>query len=196
MRYRDENKVQAIRERAIEMIAKEGLENFSINRLAKAAGVSPATIYIYYKDKEDLITTISIEEGLRMVRATLNGFDPTMPFKDALWLQWKNRAVFNLENSQSAFFFDQLTNSTYREQMLEVTSEEYAKTIGKYVKGAMDNGVIEEMALVTYWSLAFAPLYSLINFHKEGRDLNGKKFELTPAILEQAFNCVIKGLLK
>ncbi|GAA3952554.1 hypothetical protein [Chitinophaga oryziterrae] len=43
MRPRDENKMQGIREKAIEMITNEGLENFGINRLAKAVGVSPAT---------------------------------------------------------------------------------------------------------------------------------------------------------
>jgi TetR/AcrR family transcriptional regulator, multidrug resistance operon repressor len=39
------------------MVVNEGLVNFGVNKLAKAAGISPATIYIYYKDKEDLIIT-------------------------------------------------------------------------------------------------------------------------------------------
>jgi Na+/proline symporter len=60
----------------------------------------------------------------------------------------------------------------------------------------MERGEIERMPLVTYWALSFAPLYSLINFHREGRDFKGNSFELTPAIMEQAFNVVVKGLLK
>jgi AcrR family transcriptional regulator len=196
MRNRDENKVQAIRDSAVEMIANDGLENFSINKLAKAAGVSPATIYIYYKDKDDLITSIAIEEGLKMARATLEGFDPDMPFRETLWRQWQNRAAYNLANLQAGYFFEQLTNSTYREQMLEIVSEEYSKTLGRYVEKAMERGEIERMPLVTYWALSFAPLYSLINFHREGRDFKGNAFELTPAIMEQAFNVVVKGLLK
>lgn len=196
MRNRDENKVQAIRDSAVEMIANDGLENFSINKLAKAAGVSPATIYIYYRDKDDLITSIAIEEGLKMARATLEGFDPDMPFRETLWRQWQNRAAYNLANLQAGYFFEQLTNSTYREQMLEIVSEEYSKTLGRYVEKAMERGEIERMPLVTYWALSFAPLYSLINFHREGRDFKGNAFELTPAIMEQAFNVVVKGLLK
>ncbi|GEP88477.1 transcriptional regulator, TetR family [Chitinophaga terrae (ex Kim and Jung 2007)] len=196
MRNRDENKVQAIRDSAVEMIANDGLENFSINKLAKAAGVSPATIYIYYKDKDDLITSIAIEEGLKMARATLEGFDPDMPFRETLWRQWQNRTAYNLANLQAGYFFEQLTNSTYREQMLEIVSEEYSKTLGRYVEKAMERGEIERMPLVTYWALSFAPLYSLINFHREGRDFKGNAFELTPAIMEQAFNVVVKGLLK
>ena len=55
MRTRDENKEAAIRTKALEMIVKVGLDGLSMQKLAKSANVSPATIYIYFKDREDLI---------------------------------------------------------------------------------------------------------------------------------------------
>jgi len=196
MRYRDENKIQAIRESAIQMVAKDGLENFGINRLAKAAGVSPATIYIYYKDKEDLLTSISTEEGLRMTRATLKNFDPEMTFKEGLWVQWKNRAAFALDNHQSANFFEQLRNSTYKDKMLETITMEFRKIMGDYIHNAVKRGEISEMPLEVYWSVAFAPLYSLIKFHNEGQSLGGRKFKFSDKVMKQTFDCVIKGLMK
>jgi AcrR family transcriptional regulator len=196
MRYRDENKVQAIRESAIEMVAKHGLENFGINRLAKAAGVSPATIYIYYKDKEDLLTSISIEEGLKMTRSTLKGFHPEMTFKEGLWVQWKNRAAFALDNYQSAAFFEQLRNSTYKTKMLEVISAEFNEVMGEYVDNAVERGEINRMPIEVYWSVAFAPLYSLIKFHNEGQSLNGRKFRFSEKVMQETFDCVVKGLMK
>lgn len=196
MRYRDENKQQAIRDSAIEMVAKDGLENFGINRLAKAAGVSPATIYIYYKDKEDLLTSISIEEGIKMTRATLKGFSPEMSFKDGLWCQWKNRAEYALDNHKSAAFFEQLRNSAYREKMLETITDEFQRNMGDYVENAVARGEIERMPLEVYWSVAFAPLYSLIKFHNEGQSLGGRKFKFSEKIMKETFDCVIKGLSK
>lgn len=196
MRYRDENKQQAIRDSAIEMVAKDGLENFGINRLAKAAGVSPATIYIYYKDKEDLLTSISIEEGIKMTRATLKGFSPEMSFKDGLWCQWKNRAEYALDNHKSAAFFDQLRNSAYKEKMLETITDEFQRNMGDYVENAVTRGEIERMPLEVYWSVAFAPLYSLIKFHNEGQSLGGRKFKFSEKIMKETFDCVIKGLSK
>ena len=68
MRLRDEAKEQSIREKALEMIVKEGFDGLSMQKLAKAAGVSPATIYIYFKDREDLILQLYYEESLRMTR--------------------------------------------------------------------------------------------------------------------------------
>lgn len=196
MRYRDENKIQAIRESAIKMVAKDGLENFGINRLAKAAGVSPATIYIYYKDKEDLLTSISIEEATKMTRATLKNFDPEMSFEEGLWVQWKNRAAFALDNHQSANFFEQLRNSTYKDKMLETITIEFRQAMGNYVHNAVKRGEINEMPLEVYWSVAFAPLYSLIKFHNEGQSLDGRKFKFSEKVMKQTFDCVVKGLMK
>lgn len=196
MRYRDENKMQAIRDSAIEMVAKNGLENFGINRLAKAAGVSPATIYIYYKDKEDLLTSISIEEGVKMTRATLKGFDPNASFREGLWVQWKNRAAFSLDNLQAAEFFEQLRNSTYKDKMREAISLEFRKSMGSFVENAVKRGEINEMPLEVYWSVAFAPLYALIRFHNEGQSLDGRKFKFSESIMKQTFDCVLKGLSK
>jgi AcrR family transcriptional regulator len=196
MRYRDENKILAIREAAIEMVANDGLENFGINRLAKVAGVSPATIYIYYKDKEDLLTSICIEEGLKMTRAALKDFDPEMSFKEGLWIQWKNRAAFALDNHQSVNFFEQLRNSTYKDKMLETIALEFQKAMGCYVHNAVKRGEINEMPLEAYWSVAFAPLYSLIKFHNEGQSIGGRKFKFSDKIMKETFDCVVKGLMK
>jgi len=46
MRSRDPKKEKAIRRKAMEMIVKDGFDGLSMQKLAKAAEVSPATIYI------------------------------------------------------------------------------------------------------------------------------------------------------
>ncbi len=51
MRTRDEAKETAIRKKAMALIVQEGFDGLSMHKLARAAGVSVATIYIYYKDR-------------------------------------------------------------------------------------------------------------------------------------------------
>jgi TetR/AcrR family transcriptional regulator, multidrug resistance operon repressor len=196
MRPRDETKIQAIRSTAIEMIAKEGLENFGINKLARAVGVSPATIYIYYADKDALLNALSVEEGLRMTNATLEGLDPEMPFEQGLWIQWQNRARYAMNNQLGAKFFEQLRSSTYRENMLKVIGDEMKKRGGGFVKNAVKRGEINEMPLEVFWSIAFSPLYSLVRFHHDGQSLGGRKFTFSEKIMKETFNYVLKALKK
>ncbi len=48
-----------IREAAIELIAQEGYEKLSIRKIANKIEYSPTTIYLYYKDKAEIITDMS-----------------------------------------------------------------------------------------------------------------------------------------
>ena len=59
MRIRDEKKESLIKQKAIEMIVKYGFDGLSMQKLAKAAKVSPATIYIYFKDRNHVFTGAS-----------------------------------------------------------------------------------------------------------------------------------------
>ena len=54
MRHKDDNKHQAICDAAIELITKNGFADTSMSKIAKAANVSPATIYVYFESKEAL----------------------------------------------------------------------------------------------------------------------------------------------
>lgn len=196
MRPRDENKMQSIREKAVEMIAHDGLEGFAINKLAKAAGVSPATIYIYYKDKEDLILSLCAEQGQKMSDATLKNFDPGLPFAEGLWIQWQNRSRYSLRNRTEAAFFDQLGTSVYRDRMVETITSSLRNTLGAFMHNCIKRGEINPMELEVYWSIAFAPLYTLVRFHNEGQSIGGKKFVLTPKIMRETFDLVLKALMK
>lgn len=196
MRYRDENKVQNIKARAIEMIANEGLENFGINRLAKAAGVSPATIYIYYKDKDDLISTIVKEEVEKWVEYLFRGFSPDMSFEEGLWVQWKNRSEHALKHKELNLFMEKIRNTAFGERLLHGISEEMRKHMGSFLQHARDNGEIEEVQLEVYWAVAFAPLYTLIRFHQEGKSIGGRSFTFSQEVMRQTFERVIKALKK
>ena len=85
MRPKNIAKEDAIRQKALEIIEQEGLENLSMQKLAKAANISPRTIYIKYADKEDLLVKLFIDEVLAgYEKAVLDGFTADMPFAEGI----------------------------------------------------------------------------------------------------------------
>ncbi len=86
---REERKAQ-IKEVALEIIFEEGVQNTSISKIAKRAGISKGLLYNYYKSKEEMIREIIIE-----------GFDPFIeifdPNKDGI-----------LTHEEARFFVDEL----------------------------------------------------------------------------------------
>src|ERR1700749_5048044 len=98
MRVRDESKVEAIYQQALKMIVEEGFDGLSMQKLAKAAGVSPATIYIYFEDRDHLVLQLYREESKKFFEYMLEEFDPKMDFATGLEVQWKAWAKYIIDN--------------------------------------------------------------------------------------------------
>lgn len=196
MRARDINKVELVKQKAIELLVRVGFEGFTMNKLAKACKISVATLYIYYQDKDDLILNVGIEEVERMSAVMLENFDPESSFEEGLKQQWKNRAKCLFENPWSAQMIEQLRTSTYQPKVLAVFTKNFKEPLGKFMHNAIERGEIDQMPFETYWSIAFAPLYNLIRFHNEGQSLGGKPFVLTDEVLWKTFELVLKALKK
>ena len=58
MRNKEGNKEAGILESAIKIFAKNGYHNSRINQIAKEAGIASGSVYLYYKNKEDLLARI------------------------------------------------------------------------------------------------------------------------------------------
>ncbi len=173
MRTRDENKEEAIRQKAIEMIVEKGFDGLSMQKLAKEAGVSPATIYIYYKDRDDLIIQLWIFVMKKMVAATLDGFDPSMSFEEGMRVQWMNRARFAIENSLEVHFMEQIKYSPYHEICSRKMDTQFLSAMGEFAHNAIKRKELVKLPLDVYWSVAFAPLYQLVKVHMTGRGMRG-----------------------
>jgi TetR/AcrR family transcriptional repressor of multidrug resistance operon len=195
MRTRDENKEQTLREKAVEMIVSEGFDGLSMQKLAKAVGISPATIYIYYKDRDDLIVQLWLSEFERMMEASLKGFDPAMHFAEGLRLQWMNRAEFYIENPQSAHFMEQIKYSPYYDICVSKADRKFTLAMREFVRYAIERKELVKLPVEVYWSIAFAPLYQLIKMHMSGRGIGGyEKFELDQNTMDQTLKLVLKAL--
>lgn len=196
MRTRDSEKEKLVIEKAIEQIVQDGFQGFSMNKLAKACNISVATLYIYYKDKDDLIKKIGAEIGHNFFSSTMHDFSPEMPFAEGLWKQWQNRAEFAMKYPNEVACLEVIKHSPHAEHIFQSTIHlnGFRETMKLFINNALENKEIISMPFEIFWSIAYGPLYTLLNFHREGKSMGGKPFKLTNEMIETAFQTVIKGL--
>jgi len=196
MRTRDTDKEQLVITKAIEQIVQDGFQGFSMNKLAKACNISVATLYIYYKDKDDLIKKLGAEIGHNFFTYTMNDFSPEMPFKEGLWVQWKNRSAFAMEYPMEVACFEVIKHSPHAESIFAESThmQDFKESMKQFVINARKNNELVPLSLEVFWSVAYGPLYILLNFHREGKSMGGMPFTLTNEIVKEAFNTVIKSL--
>jgi len=195
MRTRDAAKEKLVIAKAVEQIVYDGLQGFSMNKLAKACNISVATLYIYYKDKDDLIIQIGSKIGEQFFTTAIKDFSSDMTFKQGLWKQWQNRAMFAIENPVEVKCFEAMKHTPYAEAIMKSgLLSQFKELLDGFTKNAIRNNQLVELPLDVFWSIAYGPLYTLLNFHREGKSLGGKPFTLSEEKMKQAFNQVIKAL--
>lgn len=195
MRTRDSNKEELVKQKTIEMIVKYGIEGFAMNRLAKECGISVATLYIYYADKEDLIKKIGIEMGTFFFKSSLKDFTPDMPFAAGLAKQWENRSSFMMNNTDKLVCWEILQNSNYGDFIVNESLMELKEIMTKFLNGAIERKEIVPVSKEVFWSIAYGPLYNLLRFHEKGKGLGGTTpFKLTDDVQKEALRLVIKAL--
>jgi AcrR family transcriptional regulator len=193
MRIRDENKEAAIREKAMEMIVKEGFDGLSMQKLAKAAGVSPATIYIYFKNREDMVQQLFKVAQNAFTETVLKDFDPEANLEDGLWRQWKNRLLY-IEKYPVYFQFYEQFRNTHLINHKSVDMSAFRVSMKLFVKNAIKRGELAKMEPEIFWSIAYGSFYSLVKFHLQEKKFMSETFRLTDAKLKQTLKMVVKSL--
>lgn len=194
LRTRDENKEQAIRQKAIEMIVNDGFDGLSMQKLAKAAGVSPATIYIYFNDREDLILQVFHEVNNAMLESALEGFDPDMHFEEGMRIQWRNRARYYLKNPLHMVFLEQMKHSPFNDKTQNISAQRFGEKMRAFIQRALKRKELIKLPFEAYWSIAYAPLYQLVKYHAQGKSYGNASFALTDKVLDQTLSLVLKAL--
>jgi AcrR family transcriptional regulator len=178
---------------ALEIIVREGFDGLSMQKLAKAANVSPATIYIYYRNREDLLNSLYNEVNQTFAREALKKFDPELSLEEGLWRQWKNRLNFILQYPNYFKFFEQFRNSPLINHK-DVKSNEFRENMRQFVENAIARGEMKPMEPEIFWSLAYGSYYSIIKFHLQQKSMMNSSFQVTDAKLRQLLKMVTKAL--
>lgn len=84
MRLKDEEKQQRIKDAMVSLILREGIDGTSVAKIAREAGVSPATIYVYYASKEEMLTEVFREYSHRPYRYLMGQIRPEMDGKQLI----------------------------------------------------------------------------------------------------------------
>ncbi len=117
MRIKDDTKREAIIEETIAIVFEKGFAGIKMADLAKRVGISASTLYVYFKNKEDLIVSISSEIFKNVSEMSSKEITDDLPYKlklKALWLYWIN---YSINHTKETSFIHQVKQSPYYEKI-------------------------------------------------------------------------------
>ena len=168
MRIRDKKKYNAIIKSSIQLINKLGFSGISMAKISKKAKVSPATIYIYFENKEDLFIKIYSDIRRKMGRAAMDGLDEKKTIEEQLKSLWHNYLTYAVTHID---FFIYRENFERTSMMKKVKLNDFE--LFNYITDMIQSGIkekrIKDLPLPILTSFAFMPIVNLLKFHFEGR---------------------------
>ena len=80
------------------LIAKEGLQNLSMRKIAGEAGIATGTLYLYFKTKDELLNCLAEQLHERYYRYVNIKFNPSTPFFEQYREIWNKKRHFLTDN--------------------------------------------------------------------------------------------------
>lgn len=90
MRHAKTDLAEQIFQATDRLMAKEGLNQLSMHKLAKEANVAAGTIYLYFKNKDELLEQFAHRVFTKFVEVTDKDFDETDTFFNQYRRMWWN----------------------------------------------------------------------------------------------------------
>jgi AcrR family transcriptional regulator len=182
VRIKDDIKQEALFEATIKVVNELGFASSSVSKIAKEAGISPATIYIYHENKEDLIVSTYMTIKKNLTKALMKDFDDTLPIRDILRKVWLNSFRYAIEYRAHFRFKEQFSNSPYISMIDESKIDEMLMPLVNVFMRGIEQKILKDVGLNLFLAFTFYPVVALSNPHA------GTGFEAKDVDIEKAFD--------
>lgn len=163
MRLKDENKKEAILQASVKLVNEIGFVSASVAKIAKEANVSPATIYIYHKNKEDLLVSIYLEIKRKLSEAMKNNYNPSDPLKEKIRKIWFNGFNYISQHPDYFLFTEQFSHSPYSSLINKEDVENNFQLFINLLNQGIEQKVIKNVDYHILVTFAFYPILILSN---------------------------------
>ncbi|MDX5298977.1 MAG: TetR/AcrR family transcriptional regulator [Gammaproteobacteria bacterium] len=181
MRPRDEQKKARLYDAAIQVINTEGFEGASVSRIAQLAQVSPATLYLFFANKKDMINKLYLalceDIGERLSAALRRAPCP----KDQLYLAWQDVFDYARDLPARFQFLEQYKNSPQIDSVSHAQGRQYFCPLKDLYTDLRQAQILKDVPDELIDAHLFFPLIHLIKLERIG------EVRLTPELLNACF---------
>jgi len=181
MRIKDMEKQEALFQATIKVVNEIGFASSSVSKIAREAGVSPATLYTYFANKEDLLISTYIEIKRVLSKTAMNGIDDDMPIRDCFEQVWHNYFEFATRHRDYSIFAEQFANSPFNEKVDQTRIEKMFEPLGRLVARGIQMKIIKNVNPDVIGAFIFYPVLILTNPRL------CRNFKITDEQIQQSF---------
>lgn len=182
MRQKDQQKQTALFNATIKVVNDIGFAASSVSKIAKEAGISPATLYIYHENKEDLLVSTYVTLKKRLGKEVLKNYNESDPIRDILKKAWENMINFWIKYPEYLYYIDQFSYSPFSNLVNSEEVNQYFLPLYETISFGIERKILKNVPLDVMGAFIYVPINYLAN------PLKCTGFEATKEGIEQAFS--------
>lgn len=175
------DKRNALVKATIELVNNNGFHATPISKIAKMANVSPATIYLYFDNKQDLVNKTYIEVKAEYTNYAFATYNETMSVEEGFEIIWKRIADFKLKECENAMFLAQCDNTPMIDEPSRQEGIKHLQPLLDLWARGKKEGIIKPISDYLLYAYAINPLSFLMIVQKRGA------FQMDKKHIEEAY---------
>jgi TetR/AcrR family transcriptional regulator, fatty acid metabolism regulator protein len=143
---RDKPKYKQIVDAAVVVIAENGYHQAQVSKIAKEAGVADGTIYLYFKNKEDILISLLQEKMANLVHNVEELLNEDISTSEKLLKLIDNHFRVLHEDRHLAIVTQLELRQSNKELRIRINDvlKEYLALLDGILKEGIDNGTLDE----------------------------------------------------
>jgi len=156
------DKKSALLNATLTLVNDHGFHDAPMSKIAKLAGVAPATIYLYFENKQDLINNLYLEVKASFSDCAFKGYQDTMPVKKGFEMIWYNIADYKLNLINEATFLSQCDNTPMIDEEIRKEGLKHLQPLLDLWEQGKKEGIIKPLSIFVLYAYAIYPLSFLM----------------------------------
>ncbi len=175
------DKRNALLKATIELVNNNGFHATPMSKIAKMANVSPATIYLYFENKQDLVNKTFIEVKSQYTKYAFANYNDAMSVEEGFKIIWNCIADFKLKECENAMFLAQCDNTPMIDEPSRQEGIKHLQPLLDLWERGKKEGIIKPLSNYLLYAYAINPLSFLMMSEKRG------EFKLDKTHIEEAY---------
>lgn len=184
MRRKDDEKQKAIKKAVVNVVLDQGMHGASISKIAKAAGVSPATVYIYYENKDVMLRDIYHEYAEELFGTLASKLPDNLTASDFIDQLIREYYQYMVSHEEIYHFVEQFSSCPSLHQGCSALGG--PELLDGRIRQYKADGVLGDYDNSNIWALLFYPVKGIVKKSCEASMTPDQRLDEMIALVQKA----------
>ena len=188
MRCKDVSKVEAIFRATLTLVKERGLAGITMGDISKEASIATGTLYIYFKNKDELIRALFTECRKQSAHYYFENINGQLSFEGRMERLFHNIICYKMNNFEVSAFLEQSYHSPYVDVIDLKKKQKALNPLFDLIKEGVETRKIRN----TEVQLIVSYLFGIINEMVKKAYFSNKK--ITEAVIKEVYAMFWNGI--